>query len=672
MAFNPTIDFWTTGTVADGSAMSAPLQKLLENDNFLKTMVFDAVCETQAEILAAITSATIHTILWKGNTTLIDFVASAGTFKLIYCQHYSLLGKNSTLVAPAGKNITIYGDLDCAAPATGGYSWALNCTSTSSIKCKWIRNSGVTGKIICDTGTVLYERLESGLTLETAGTPGSESYINQEFWDNTNSLLSDLSDYQNIWYLDTVNGLDTNSGRSRSAPKKTGDAVVIACGSTARTNGRLVVMAGSTGIVFTSANWSGSLTGSIFPFFDVVFETAYTECIWNGIETYAIFKVVGGIHVFNSCTCGGENIVKAKNCTVNGGTWTGLINFDLESYMTVNGMTSAGELCIQSPSLEITTGFMIGGTAKIQVNELSGDGSIYSYANSEVYLDVLANRFSLEGIFSFPSQSVDSSIKITVAKMQRTTTTKLLYLGAAANKTVNYQLVVDTMGSIVPMEVANPAGIVVGKVIELLYAPRVSATNPTDGQALIYQASTGLWIPTTINLDPVAHLATMDSGGAVDNIALQAGSSTQWSAHSGMAAAYGKIVPAVGTSLMGFVAPQIATGSFILAIFQVQDNGVHTLICESAVTAFPAAGAWINAVIASVETNLFIPANKRVYEVLFTNANGVAVLGKSASNNNLPPYISGIKTNLGVLTSAPKTITWESEVSTRPFIYFIK
>jgi hypothetical protein len=167
--------------------------------------IVDSICETQEEFLAAITSGTVHTILWKGNTTLIDFVATAGTFKLIFCQHYSLLGKNSTLVSPAGKNITIYGDIDCAAPATGGFSWILNCTSTSSIKCKWIHNSGVTGKIICDTGTVLYERLESGLTLETNGTPGSESYINQEFWDNTNgSTNSFLSQLRGEWEVGIV------------------------------------------------------------------------------------------------------------------------------------------------------------------------------------------------------------------------------------------------------------------------------------------------------------------------------------------------------------------------------------------------------------------------------------------------------------------------------------
>jgi len=162
--------------------------------DYILSKNFDSICETQAELLSAITSDTVRTILWKGNTTLIDFVASAGTFKLIYCQHYSLLGKNSTLVSPAGKNITIYGDINCAAPVAGGYSWTLNSTATSYIKCKWIKNSGTTGKVICEVGTVLYERLESGLILETNGTVGSESYINQEFWDNTNDGSGFLGD----------------------------------------------------------------------------------------------------------------------------------------------------------------------------------------------------------------------------------------------------------------------------------------------------------------------------------------------------------------------------------------------------------------------------------------------------------------------------------------------
>lgn len=276
----------------------------------------------------------------------------------------------------------------------------------------------------------------------------------------------DVSDNQNTWYLDPVNGLDTNSGMSRSAPKKTGDAVVIACKTAGKTAGRLVVMAGTGTVTFTAANWADAA----FPFSDVVFETAYTECTWNGINgiTGGIFKVVGGEHTFKSCTCGGQVSVKADYCIVNGGNWTGIMNFDMESYITVKGMSSGGELCIQTPILEIQSKFAINGTAKIQADELYGAGNFVSSANSEVHLDIQANYFSLEGNFQFSSQAADSSIKITTAKMARRATTRLLYLGAQAGVTVNYQLVVDTMGSIVPMEIGSPAGTVAGKVIELL------------------------------------------------------------------------------------------------------------------------------------------------------------------------------------------------------------
>ena len=295
------------------------------------------------------------------------------------------------------------------------------------------------------------------------------------------------SDNQNTWYLDTVNGLDTNSGLSRSAPKKTGDAVVIACKTAGTTAGRLVVMAGTgvgTDVVtFNAANWANAT----FPFFDVVVETAYTQCTWNGITGCGIFKVVGGVHTFNTCTYNGESSVKADYCTVNGGTWLGTMNFDIESYMTVNGMTSVGLLCIQTPGLEIQSNFAIKGTAKIQADKLFGTGNFGSCDDSEVHLDVQTNYFSLEGEFRFQSQSVNSSIKITAAKMARTATKRLLYLGAEAGVTVNYQLIVDSMGSIVPLQIANPSGTVAGKVIELLkYENKVDAeiVRATAAEAL--------------------------------------------------------------------------------------------------------------------------------------------------------------------------------------------
>ena len=182
----------------------------------------------------------------------------------------------------------------------------------------------------------------------------------------------------------------------------------------------------------------------------------------------------------------------------------------------------------------------------------------------------------------------------------------------------------------------------------------------------------GTWTLRSSGSSEVSHISSMDGGGASDNIALQAGSSTQWSAHGVMTAPFGQITPVAEQSTLGFIAAQVATGSFISAIYKVEDTGVHSLICESAVTAFPASAAWVNALVLSVETGLYIPANERVYMVIMTNANGVSLAGKSASNLNLQPYVAGIKTNMGVLTAAPKTIQWESETNTRPFIYMTK
>ena len=482
----------TEKTFAQLAAMSGVKIPVLKKDENIfqlpieeiSPIIFDSICETQAELLSAITSATIHTILWKGNTTLIDFVATAGTFKLIYCQHYSLLGKNSTLVSPAGKNVTIYGDIDCATPATGGYSWILNSTATSSIKCKWIRNSGTTGKVGIDAGTVLYERIEAGIFSSVVG----GAFLKQEFWDNTNDVHKDVSDNQNIWYLDTVKGLDTNSGLSRSAPKKTGDAVVIACKTAGKTTGRLVVMAGSVSATFTAANW----VNSALPFFDVFVESVYTQITWTGftLDRRIIdpqFRVINGIHTFNECYPNGYNILHVRQATFNSGYWQGQNSFEFEHRVTFNAPAIGINSFIKSKDIYIPSMLALHGSATIQSDFIFGEGIFGSYNNDEIYLNLETNVFSLEGSFNYPSQAGNSSIKITAAKMQRTATTRLLYLGAVANKTVSYQIVVDTMGSIVPMEIANPAGTVSGKVIELLkYENKVDSeiSRATAAEAL--------------------------------------------------------------------------------------------------------------------------------------------------------------------------------------------
>lgn len=392
--------------------------------------------------------------------------------------HHSLFDANGNSIGypvpemPGGPQYVLSAD------SYGGMAWAL---FASKIQAALSSSDGSVTFTPTGSGSDVTANAEviHDTTLTGNGTSADKLKVSDEY----TLLHSDKSDNQNVWYLDPVNGLDTNSGLSRSAPKKTGDAVVIACKTAGKSEGRLVVMAGTGAVTFTAANWADAT----FPFYDVVFESVYTECTWNEVRFYAIFKVVGGVHTFNSCTSDGEVIVKAKNSIVNGGLWTGLINFDIEYRMTVNGMASDGELDVQSPVLEITTTFMIMGRAKIQVGALGGAGYVQSYADYAVYLDVQTNLLNLEGNFSFQSQTGNSSIKITAAKMQRTSTTRLLYLGANTGVTVNYQLVVDTMGSIVPMEIANPSGTVAGKVIELLkYEDKVDAeiVRATAAEAL--------------------------------------------------------------------------------------------------------------------------------------------------------------------------------------------
>ena len=185
----------------------------------------------------------------------------------------------------------------------------------------------------------------------------------------------------------------------------------------------------------------------------------------------------------------------------------------------------------------------------------------------------------------------------------------------------------------------------------------------------------GAWILRSSggsSLNEISHISSMDGGGASDIIALQAGSSTQWSAHGIMTAPFGQITPIANQSNIGFLATQISTGNFISAIYKEENSGIHSLICESAVTALPANPSWTSAVVSSVENGLFIPANERVYMVIFTDANGVSLAGKSSTNFNLQPYVAGIKTNMGVLAAAPKKLQWESETNTRPFIYMTK
>ena len=167
----------------------------------------------------------------------------------------------------------------------------------------------------------------------------------------------------------------------------------------------------------------------------------------------------------------------------------------------------------------------------------------------------------------------------------------------------------------------------------------------------------------------VAHIATGDSLGAKDIIQLQAGSSTQWSAHGAMCSTIGAITPQM-SSEMGFIATQVVSGNYIIAAYKVETNLAHSLICSTGVTALPSSAGWISAAVLNHVKS--IAANDRVYLVVMTDSNGVAMAGASCTAFNIQPYVAGIKTNMGVLTEAPATLTFDSETTSRPFIYMVK
>ena len=88
----------------------------------------------------------------------------------------------------------------------------------------------------------------------------------------------------------------------------------------------------------------------------------------------------------------------------------------------------------------------------------------------------------------------------------------------------------------------------------------------------------------------------------------------------------------------------------------------------------PASTGWLNGAVSLISsTNKFVPPNALIYFVIMTDANGASVAGSGASGTlNLQPYASAIKTNMGVLTEAPATLTFEDETPLRPFVFLRK
>lgn len=169
-------------------------------------------------------------------------------------------------------------------------------------------------------------------------------------------------------------------------------------------------------------------------------------------------------------------------------------------------------------------------------------------------------------------------------------------------------------------------------------------------------------------LSSLAYDSSMDSAAAADNVDLYAGSDSQWSAHAVLWKPKTNMSPVVNTSTLSVIMSQPVPGKqYIIAAYKYMSSGTHELLCATAINSMPANQSIISPVITSKLADFV--GGQTTYFVVFTNANGVKLCGRSRQNNlNIQPYTSAQKANLGVLTEAPATLTFENENTNNLFV----
>lgn len=567
--------------------------------DYTLSKVFDSICETQEEFLAAITSGTVHTILWKGNTTLIDFVATAGTFKLIYCQHYSLLGKNSTLVSPAGKNVTIYGDVNCAAPVAGGYSWTLNSTTTSYIKCKWIKNSGTTGKVICEVGTVLYERLESGLILETNGTPGSESYINQEFWHNTNANAGESS---------SLSFVDIDSTNSPYSIPESVDEIIV---STATAD--VVVTLPATSLKRFYIKW---LLGA----HNLTVNVAESGMIDGAASFVFNTKFSVGTSVSFVCKESGDWVANEISFI----NESNLVHKSLDETIT-GGKSFAKGAIFYGQNLELPT---------------TVGNFIAAYTHPTYGPRVLAHNGTTYAPLKFGPMP-------TVNKFA-------LDMRVNGDIAFGYRLILGNYAS-------APTGTLEGGMVYF---------NTTDH--LFYGYDGSAWISLGGGGSSSATMMeTMCLGAAITQVDILAGSDTQWTATGTRIAPFNPLTVSASSKIKISLPQPVSGKHFIFGLYSYNETThLQTRKASTGVLNMPASSSDFIGELSSLASPSFVNS-EMYYAVLFTDANGARARGAGSTGMNFLPYTSGTKSNLGVLTAAPDTFTFENETGGNIFMRVI-
>ena len=234
----------------------------------------------------------------------------------------------------------------------------------------------------------------------------------------------------------------------------------------------------------------------------------------------------------------------------------------------------------------------------------------------------------------------------------------------------------------------------------------VTAPAPTDGQLLAFEAATGKWKPVTAagalatatplvesgagavgtstraaredHVHPadgggsgggggVKYASTMKAASQTANVGLTAGNVSQWAAHGVIMVPEGDLPLTQNVSKFAAICPQPVDGaSFIMAVYEWPDTGTAmSLVASSAINIMPGSSSWLEVLMTSASVTLV--GGRRYFFVILWNGNGATLAGTNGANLNVQPYLAFLKTNMGVLTAAPTTLTAEGELNAHFF-----
>lgn len=172
-------------------------------------------------------------------------------------------------------------------------------------------------------------------------------------------------------------------------------------------------------------------------------------------------------------------------------------------------------------------------------------------------------------------------------------------------------------------------------------------------------------ISASASSTPSLYSMTMPASVATVNQAIPSGSTNQWIANATMMIT--ETDQAISNSSeFGTICPQVATADYIFAIYKYVSGGNYTLVASTGVNAIPASPSWITATLTNIVESTLV-AGTRYYYTWLWNGNSANLMGVYGNNQNFAPYISWYKANMGVLTSAPSTITPDGEQGQRFF-----